>query len=39
MVEITFTERIKGTALRMNADFIGVADPVCFQNPEYTGNK
>jgi len=23
----------------MNADFIGIAGPACFQNPEYTGNK
>lgn len=39
MAETTFTERIKDIALGMNADFIGIADPACFQTPEYTGNK
>ena len=39
MTEIMLTQKIKDTALGMNVDFIGIADPVCFQNPEYMGNK
>jgi epoxyqueuosine reductase len=39
MTEPFFTRKIKDTALGMNADFIGIADPACFLNPEYAGNK
>jgi epoxyqueuosine reductase QueG len=39
MKKATLTEDIKDVALGMNADFLGIADPICFQNPEYTGNK
>lgn len=38
-MEPILAKRIKDTAFGMNADFISVADPACFQNPEYTGNK
>jgi epoxyqueuosine reductase QueG len=37
--EPTLKEKIKDISLGTNADFIGIADPACFQNPEYTGNK
>lgn len=39
MMEIDLSKKIEDIALEMNADFIGIADPACFQNPEYTGNK
>lgn len=39
MREITLTKKIENTAFKMNADFIGIADAACFENPEYTGNK
>jgi epoxyqueuosine reductase QueG len=39
MNDKSLTKKVKSTAIRMNADFIGIADPYCFQNPEYIGNK
>lgn len=39
MKEIALTKKVEDTAFKMNADFIGIADAACFEDPEYTGNK
>ncbi|WP_048170891.1 4Fe-4S dicluster domain-containing protein [Methanosarcina siciliae] len=39
MVETSITETLKDMAFRSGADFIGMIDPSCFENSEYTGNK
>lgn len=39
MRETALRKKIEDTAFGMNADFIGIADSACFENPEYTGNK
>jgi epoxyqueuosine reductase QueG len=35
----TLKKTLQDTAMEMNADFIGFADPESFLDPEYTGNK
>lgn len=39
MREIALRKKIEDTASGMNADFVGIANAACFENPEYTGNK
>lgn len=39
MKDTALIEKIKNKAFEMNADFIGVADPACFESPDYAGNK
>jgi epoxyqueuosine reductase len=39
MPENNITEVLKDTAFRLGADFIGITDPSCFENSDYTGNK
>ncbi|MDW7732898.1 MAG: hypothetical protein SCH66_10785 [Methanolobus sp.] len=37
--DTTLTKTLRDTALKMNADVIGFADPARFLDLEYTGNK
>lgn len=39
MSDPVLTKAIKDAAIEMNADFIGIADPSCFLNPDYLGNR
>ncbi len=39
MTDKDLTDELKDTAFRMNADIIGFADPGCFMDRSYTGNR
>jgi epoxyqueuosine reductase QueG len=39
MTDKDLTKSLQETAFEMNADIIGFADPACFLNTEYAGNK
>jgi epoxyqueuosine reductase QueG len=39
MGDSNLTEVLRDMSFRLGADFIGITDPSCFENSDYTGNK